>query len=309
VSSFNYSNYVVEAVNSVLNQSVSFDEIIVVDDRSTDNSVEVLEKNFSCDERIKLILKEKNEGQLSCFNKGYLASTGDIIFFLDSDDAYKENYLEEALNFYKNHKDVDFLFCALEVFGNSERKKFYYECDRNLGYSLILTLYSQAWVGGTCSTISMRKKILDKILPIPYLEDWITRADDCLVFGASLVKARKFYMAKPLVRYRTHENNASHQVHHKAMNYNKPFLYQRYLNINRLFSLLCERTHYCDKVSDTAHLSDLAHLEFATIPNPQQREFLAYLQFTISSKSVLSKKIWSLLSITKHFFSQGKGNV
>lgn len=90
VSSFNSSNFVVEAVNSVLNQSVSFDEIIVVDDRSTDNSVEILEKNFSFNERVKLILKEKNEGQLSSFNKGYLASTGDIIFFLDSDDVYKK---------------------------------------------------------------------------------------------------------------------------------------------------------------------------------------------------------------------------
>jgi len=46
VSSFNSSNFVVEAVNSVLNQSVSFDEIIVVDDRSTDNSVEILEKKI-----------------------------------------------------------------------------------------------------------------------------------------------------------------------------------------------------------------------------------------------------------------------
>ena len=308
VSSFNSSNFVVEAVNSVLNQSVSFDEIIVVDDRSTDNSVEILEKIFSCNERVKLILKEKNEGQLSSFNKGYLASTGDIIFFWIQMMSIKKNYFEEALNFYESHKDVDFLFCALEVFGNSERVKFYYECDRNLGYSLILTLYSQAWIGGTCSTISLRKRILDKILPIPYLEDWITRADDCLVFGASLVKDRKFYMAKPLVRYRTHENNASHTVHTKGMNYNKPFLYQRSLSIKRLFSLLWEKMHYCDEVSDIAHLSDVTHLEFATIPNPQQREFLAYLKLALSSRSVLSKNLWSVLSITKHLILSGRKN-
>lgn len=101
----------------------------------------------------------------------------------------------------------------------------------------------------------------------------------------------------------------SHTVHTKGMNYNKPFLYQRSLSITRLFSLLCERTHYCDEVSDIAHLSDITHLEFATIPNPQQREFLAYLKLVLSSRSVLSKKLWSVLSITKHFIFSWQKNV
>ncbi|MBC1258898.1 glycosyltransferase, partial [Trichormus variabilis] len=148
------------------------------------------------------ILKDKNQGQLSSFNEAFLNASGDIIFFLDADDAYEPEYLETALNFYDRRSECDFVFCAYKKFGAVEGIFQDYQIDVDLGYSVIRTLCNGEWIGSITSTLSMRRNILRKVLPIPNTEDWRVRADDCLVWGASLVGAKKFYLSQPLVRYR-----------------------------------------------------------------------------------------------------------
>ena len=108
INNYNYGHYLAEAVNSVLNQTVKFDEIIIVDDASTDNSQETIAQ-LTRETNIKYIFKPKNQGQLSSFNEGFLAAMGDIIFFLDADDIYDSQYLEKSLDFYKKYSECDFL--------------------------------------------------------------------------------------------------------------------------------------------------------------------------------------------------------
>lgn len=174
INSYNYAEYLVQAVNSALNQTIKFDEIIVVDDASTDNSAEVLAK-FAEKADIKYILKEKNQGQLSSFNEGFLAATGDVIFFLDADDMYENHYLENALNFYERHLECDFLICAYKKFGAVEGIFQADTVDLDLGYSAIRTFCLGVWIGSITSTLSIRKEVLEKFLPIPFIRDWRVR--------------------------------------------------------------------------------------------------------------------------------------
>jgi len=289
ISNFNYDYFLYDAVSSVLEQSVKADEIIIVDDGSTDQSVSIIKEKFSTYNNIKTIIK-KNEGQASCFNAGYLVSTGDILFFLDSDDIYKKNYLEEVLTFYDANKECDFLFCAHEKFGNAEGPDFQYCSDHDLGYSLIVTKYSKKWIGSVTSTISMRRSILDKILPIPYFEDWRTRADDCLVWGASLVGARKFYMSRPLVQYRIHGSNNFH-----GQEFNNYYLYKRELCTNRFFF------HLLDKMNYKYDLFSLAHIEFKTISHPRFEDLWSYIKFILPLNHSLLVKTKIIFSMLKHF--------
>lgn len=305
INNYNYAQFVIKSIKSAIEQSVCFDEIIVVDDCSTDESAKLIQEEFSQNSQIKLILKQKNEGQLSAFNEGYLAATGDIIFFLDSDDLYQDTYLEEALNFYKRNPDCDFLFCAYENFAESSDvfsqskhdsvgvfKK--YDRDRDLGYSVVLTLYSPKWIGAITSTISMTRKTASKFLPLPFLEDWRGRADDCLLWGAALVGARRFYMAKPLVRRRLHGNNYVMKESKKQENIS--YFYKRSLNINRLFEFIRSKLNY------NSDLVGFAPIEFRTIPNPTKEEFKFYVKLVLTSPQIIwFQKIGKIRFMLTHF--------
>src|SRR5215510_4209515 len=85
ISNYNYKRYIADAVDSALAQTAPLDEIIIVDDGSTDGSQEFIRDRYY-HPKIQLITKE-NGGQLSCFNEGFRVATGDVIFFLDADDV------------------------------------------------------------------------------------------------------------------------------------------------------------------------------------------------------------------------------
>jgi hypothetical protein len=98
ISSYNYGRYLRETVDSCLAQTHPDVEVIVVDDGSTDNSREIIE---SYGNRIRAVLK-KNRGHASALNRGFGRSHGDIVCFLDSDDALLPCAMEEAVQLFQD---------------------------------------------------------------------------------------------------------------------------------------------------------------------------------------------------------------
>ncbi|MBD2251347.1 glycosyltransferase family 2 protein [Nostoc parmelioides] len=284
INNYNYAHFLSEAVASALQQTIKFDEIIIVDDASTDNSSEVIAK-FAQQSDIKYILKEKNQGQLSSFNEAFLNASGEIIFFLDADDAYEPEYLETILNFYNRRSECDFVFCAYKKFGAVEGTFQDYEIDVDLGYSVIRTLCNGEWIGSITSTLSMRRDILRKVLPIPNTEDWRVRADDCLVWGASLVGAKKFYLSQPLVRYRIHQNNQFHNS--KFVNTDKDYEYKRFWKRNSLFNYILQKNN----LELPLLLAFTSLNELKTIPCPNTQDFISYLKIIFLFEKNLYWKI------------------
>lgn len=88
---YNGAATISRAIDSVLAQSYPALEIIVVDDASTDNTIELLQNNYG--EKIQLIQKLTNQGSSATRNKGMDASTGSYIAFLDADDAWHKDKL------------------------------------------------------------------------------------------------------------------------------------------------------------------------------------------------------------------------
>ena len=92
IPNYNYGDYIGETIQSVLNQSYQNFEIIVADNASTDNSVDVV-KSFK-DDRIRLIQNEINIGFSPNLQKATMYANGDFINLLSSDDLMKPNALE-----------------------------------------------------------------------------------------------------------------------------------------------------------------------------------------------------------------------
>jgi glycosyltransferase involved in cell wall biosynthesis len=93
ISNFNYADFLGEAIHSALEQRYPATEVIVVDDGSTDRSRQIIE-GFG--DRIRAIFKE-NGGQTSALNLGYRAARGEIVFFLDADDALRPDTVETVV--------------------------------------------------------------------------------------------------------------------------------------------------------------------------------------------------------------------
>jgi glycosyltransferase involved in cell wall biosynthesis len=87
INNYNYGQFLRSCIESALNQEQSGHEIIVVDDGSTDNSVEIAEQFKDTI----IIIAKKNGGQASAYNSGLAASTGDLVCFLDADDLLYPN--------------------------------------------------------------------------------------------------------------------------------------------------------------------------------------------------------------------------
>lgn len=93
---YNSAEFVEEAVESALNQTYSNLEVLIVDDGSTDQSLERLNK-YVRDKRVKLF-KSENYGAASARNLGILMANGEYLAFLDSDDVWLANKLEKQIN-------------------------------------------------------------------------------------------------------------------------------------------------------------------------------------------------------------------
>lgn len=101
LSNYNYSQYIDDALKSIQQQSLQNWECIIIDDGSTDNSVDIIKKYVKTDKRFKLI-KQKHAGVSAARNAGLDVAKGDYIAFLDSDDCFTECALEMLLQFAKS---------------------------------------------------------------------------------------------------------------------------------------------------------------------------------------------------------------
>ncbi len=95
--SYNTSEYIVETIESVLSQSYENWEMLIVDDCSTDNSVEMVKKYVEQDSRVKLLINSENTGVALTRNRAIEESTGEYIALLDSDDTWLPNKLEKQI--------------------------------------------------------------------------------------------------------------------------------------------------------------------------------------------------------------------
>lgn len=111
--SHNSAQFISETIRSVLNQSFSDWEMIIVDDCSTDNSVEVIQSFVERDSRIKLIQLSENSGAAVARNRAIEAAQGRYIAFLDSDDKWLPHKLETQIQFMQDN-DVAFSYAAYE---------------------------------------------------------------------------------------------------------------------------------------------------------------------------------------------------
>lgn len=109
VPSYNKARYLPYTVQSVLNQTLKDWELIIVDDRSTDGSDDLIKELASTDNRIKIVFGQKNKGANYCRNVGVKMARGTFLMFLDADDLLIDFCLSQRFSEMQKDGQYDFM--------------------------------------------------------------------------------------------------------------------------------------------------------------------------------------------------------
>ncbi len=103
---YNASTYIIKTIESLQNQTYSHWEQLIVNDFSSDNSLEVVEQLSKNDSRIRIVTLDKNYGAAYCRNRATEIANGEYIAFLDADDLWHPEKLEKQLSFMQDNNAV-----------------------------------------------------------------------------------------------------------------------------------------------------------------------------------------------------------
>lgn len=213
INNYNYGQYLEECIDSLLNQTYKNIEIIVYDDGSTDNSLQVLSKYK---DQLTIISnpnygRSPNQNQANAIYQAFLKSKGDIICFLDSDDAFNKEKVSKVVNFLELNKEVNVVQNKL-IEMNREGKisnilrpvlkkvidyKEYILSSNDLFHLFVPT-----------SGLSLKREIMKEVLPLKedkYAHIWA----DTRIMLSTVFIGNIGVIDEPLTNYRIHGENDS----------------------------------------------------------------------------------------------------
>ncbi|GAB2473666.1 hypothetical protein GCM10011375_25640 [Hymenobacter qilianensis] len=218
IPNYNHARYLPQRIETVLNQSYSDFEVIILDDYSTDNSREVIERYKKNDERIRVVYNDQNSGTtFKQWNKGFNLAKGEYIWIAESDDYADLYFLEKLIALLDADAHVGLAYCdSWHVFEEKNSIKrnteLYSELDSNLwaanfvidGIYLVKKFMSYRNIIPNASAVLIRRSIIQQVEPanekMRLVGDWL--------FWASIMAVSKVaFVVEPLNFYRHHHNN------------------------------------------------------------------------------------------------------
>lgn len=123
---YNTENYLEKCLYSLVNQTYKNIEIIIVDDGSPDNSMNIIQKFVLADNRVKVI-SQKNQGLSGARNTGMNNTNGDYIMFIDSDDWIEIDTCEKAINASEKYNADVVFWSYIKEFSNSQKDNYLFD--------------------------------------------------------------------------------------------------------------------------------------------------------------------------------------
>lgn len=208
-SNYNYAGFLNDAADSLFAQTYPDFEWIVCDDGSTDKSLEVLHSLARRDTRVQIISK-KNGGQASGFNTGIAASTGELIFLLDSDDLFYPAKIEKMIAAHQAEPEAGLGLHRVQWVNHARRRQGKWPPAARMPSG-----WHGEWMlenGGvlpympSTSGLSIHRTVVGRVFPLPETRK-LPYADQILTRLAPFLTS---VLRRPevLAEYRVHQNNA-----------------------------------------------------------------------------------------------------
>lgn len=210
MATYNGEKYIQQQIESILNQSVAVDEIIVVDDNSNDKTIEIIER-LNC-QLVHIYKNEDNLGYIENFYKAIALTNGKYVFLADQDDIWETEKVEKTLAELQS-SDKNMAVCTgfslIDQNGNPIRNiknyqvnNFVLQKHKNVERLTLNRLAFGNVVQGC--TYCVKRETIDVYLKIHNVE--VIHDYQLMLIAAAMGKVK--YLNKPLIRYRLHGNNA-----------------------------------------------------------------------------------------------------
>jgi glycosyltransferase involved in cell wall biosynthesis len=202
IPAFNSEKYIKDCIRSVLQQTYSNIEIIVVDDGSTDGTQSKLQE---LSKEI-IILRKENEGAASARNMGILYSSGIYVALLDSDDIWLPEKLDKQVQLMSD-KELDLVYCGGESFGHTGAPTTYTPEFSGDCYKNFVQFPTRAIIVLGCSSAIIRKSVLEH--SGNFDANFLGSAEDWDFFRRFCKHGKVGFLDEALVKYRLHDKNVS----------------------------------------------------------------------------------------------------
>lgn len=218
IPTYNIENHIQKCLDSVINQSFKDMEIICIDDKSTDNTLNILNEYASKDPRIKVYQKEENKGIGDSRNLSLTLAKGKYIFFLDSDDYIVLDALEKAYNT-AEEKSLDILMFKMIHFYEDTEDYFkigYTEMrylkrivpDKVFTYKDVVEYFFYICVNLQCK-LFRRDLICDMRFPTERI------FEDAPFFIEAMIKAKRMYFLEEYLTYKCERKSSLTNSHNE----------------------------------------------------------------------------------------------
>jgi len=195
---YNCEKYIQTAIESVLNQTFSNFELLIIDDKSTDTTVEIIQQFH--DERIRLVVKEKNSGYTNSLNWGIENANGSYIARMDGDDICLSTRFEKQVSFLEANPDIIACGASSIIIGT----------DTVVNVPENYEAIKLALLRGNCMihpSIMFRKKSINEFSI--YYDISKEPAEDYDLWARLVILGELHNLQEVLLHYRVHENQVS----------------------------------------------------------------------------------------------------
>ncbi|MCF6129916.1 glycosyltransferase [Flavobacterium sp. AS60] len=288
---YNCENYIKDCIDSVLNQTFSDFELLIIDDKSTDSTVKIIQQ-FK-DDRIKLTVKEKNSGYTNSLNWGIDQAKGKYIARMDGDDICMLNRFERQFNFLESNPDVILCGTSIQLIGATVEHRQPPTHEEIIVKLCFETCFFHPTIMGPKQTF-VENKYDSSFEPAEDYELWTRLAS----------KGKLANISEILLEYRVHLN----QISKTKSNIQSDNAFQCKLrmlsNLNVLDSFTKEQIKITlDEYSNYTNADCKNSLRFFDFLVKRNKEVQFFDQELLIEK-VTAKRI----SFLKRYFEKGKGN-
>jgi glycosyltransferase involved in cell wall biosynthesis len=203
MASYNGAAFIHEQVASILEELTSSDELVIVDDASSDATVEII--NRFEDKRIKLHCRDVNQGVVSSFEQSIFLASGKVIFLCDQDDLWYPGKVNAMINSMYEKKVVAVVSDCHIIDSNGDvvEPSFFFIRQSKSGF--FANLWKNGYLGcAMCFSADLK----DVILPFP---NGVSMHDEWIGLTADL-SGRVLFLDRVLSGYRRHSHNVTNMV-------------------------------------------------------------------------------------------------